>query len=270
MHMTLRTLVCTIVVTALLATARAEALPASLDADTAAVAAAQTSGDYARPETTHDCPGMEADFQGWPAKLLRACEYSVGSGPGRRTAYVVLLKMEPRTIARWIETACRERLAGTAGCFSTALSCGLDNSGLLFPVSGNMMENMNHSPWRNYFFRNGMTVNMTGEANRTTAQIDLSRQRQLADAPMTAVASIPTGVTRLWRTLPRQFAALYPSAGTPRSVAAKPDQGRWLAFTQAETLASLDAPRNRLLDAWVVAHKRTLAGGKCPARDTDP
>jgi hypothetical protein len=136
-------------------------------------------------------------------------------------------------------------------------------------VSGNVMENMAPKTWKNYFFRNGMTVKIDGETNGSTAQIPIDRQEALAMSPYKAIISIPSGVTRFWRTLPRQFAARFPDVGAPSSLASPTARQKWLDVVKSEFLDALDRPENRLLDAWVSAHSRTIGKGDCPG-DGDP
>ncbi len=160
-------------------------------------------------------------------------------------------------------------MAGVSACFATVLKCGEENSGLMFPISGDMMENMNFSPWKNYFFRNGMTVEIEHEPNATTYQIPITRQEALAHLPNGDVTSIPSGLLRFWRTLPRQFAERYPNAGVMSNVNSHAAQQEWLNVARREFLAALKSPTNRLLSAWMAAHPETLRAGECPG-DTSP
>ena len=241
---------------------------ADISAAAAAVASAQKAA-YVISNSTNGCPLASADLHGWPAARLRTCEYAEGPTGSRLQGYAVLLAIEPETIARWIQTSCAEKLAGDAACFRTVLACGKSNSGMMFPVSGNVMENMGGGAFRNYFFRNGMTVRMKGQANATTVGIDLATQIRLANADATEIESIPTGLTRFWRTLPQQFASAMTGEAIPRGVKTTADGQRWLEIARTEMLAALGGPRNRLLDAWVAAHRQTLARGNCPG-DGDP
>lgn len=156
-------------------------------------------------------------------------------------------------------------MAGVSSCFATVLKCGEENSGLMFPISGNMMENMNFSPWKNYFFRNGMTVEIDQQPNATTSQIPIAHQEALAHMPDSAVTSIPSGLLRFWRTLPRQFAERYPGDGVIPNVGSRAAQQKWLDVARAEFLAALRHPTNRLLSAWIAAHPETLRAGECPS-----
>lgn len=245
------------------------AAPLPQPAEISAVASAQKAA-YVISDATNGCPVASADLHGWPAARLRTCEYAEGPAGSRLQGYAVLLVVDPEPIARWIKTSCAEKLAGNAACFRTVLACGRANSGMMFPVSGNVMENMDGRPFSNYFFRNGMTVRMKGQPNGTSVGIDLATQIRLANADATDIESIPTGVTRFWRTLPQQFASAVPGEAIPRGVKTSADAQRWLEIARTEMLAALGGPRNRLLDAWVAAHKQTLARGNCPQRDSDP
>jgi hypothetical protein len=241
-------------------------VPADHTIHVAAVAKAQKAA-YAISQSTNDCPYSAADILGWPAKLLKECDYYVGSKTNRRTAHVVLLDVGSEAIATWIETACSKQLPRVEKCFDTVLKCGTDNSGMMIPVSGNMMEDMDHVHWKNYFFRNGMTVSIGGEKNATVNQIDMVRQRELTGMPDTAITSIPSGVTRFWRTKSSQFAALFTREGAPSMLASPSDRQKWLDTARTELLAALEKPDNRLLDAWIAAHPKTLAQGACPKDD---
>jgi hypothetical protein len=235
----------------------------------AAVAKAQSSG-YARRDATNNCPAPANEILGWPAALLRECVYVEGPNGHQLTAYVVLLDLKPETIATWIETACSQILPTKVKCFQRVLTCGQITSGMMVPVSGNMMENMNNGLWKNWFFRNGMTVRMSNQANGTTEQIPLDRQKQLAQMSDTAIIKIPTGITRLWRTTPAQFAARFPAEDTPHTLTTQQDRQKWLDITRAEFISPITKPNNRLLEAWLAAHKVALAsGGACP-KDSDP
>ncbi|NRP85228.1 hypothetical protein GFPCMMHI_01113 [Ensifer adhaerens] len=206
------------------------------------------------------CVPLREDFQGWPGASLLECTYKQGSLEG--IAY--LLDVKAGTISSWIEGACDERLPGTGRCFATVLKCARNNSGMMFAVSGNIIED-----GRNYFFRNGMTVSFNEAANGTTSAIPLSLQKALLVAPNTHISGTKTGLTRFWRTLPSQFAAAYPDAQAPRVVGTQAQRLAWLALVQAEILAAERTGKNRLLSSWLLAHRKTVALGNCPG-DDDP
>jgi hypothetical protein len=223
---------------------------------------------YAITDATNNCPRPATDILGWPAALLRECVYSEGPPSNRRTGYVVLIDVKPEIIATWIETACTQVSTNADKCFRRVLKCGRLNSGMMFPISGNMMENMN-GPWTNWFFRNGMTVRMPNQPNNSSEQILLARQKELALIPNVEIVRIPSGITRFWRTTPAQFAKRFPNEGIPQSVTTAEARQKWLDITRSEFLTALTKPNNRLLDAWVAAHKVTLTTNKCP-EDSDP
>lgn len=235
------------------------------EAHVAAVKKAQAAA-YAITDATNGCPRPGTDIFGWPAALLRECIYTEGPQAHRLTGYVILVDVKPETIATWIETACARELPNAGKCFQTILACGRANSGMMFAVTGNVMENMNNSPWENYFFRNGMTVGV-GAPNGSDKQIPLERQKQLAMLPDEQIGSIRSGMTRFWRTTPLQFAARYPGEGVPQSLKTPQDRLRWLELARSEFLAALAKPDNRLLEAWVAAHPKPLSAGKCPMED---
>ena len=224
---------------------------------------------YAISDATNGCPVIGTDMFGWPGNIIRHCVYKKGPQGHQLEAVVYLLDVKPEVIARWIESSCANQLPNVSSCFSTVLSCGKDNSGMMFPISGNMMENMENSPWKNYFFRNGMTVSIGGEQNGSTAQISLERQEAVALMPNSAVTSIPTGLTRFWRTRPAQFAKQFPTVAVPPSLNSPKARGEWLDIAHSEFLAALSNPNNRLLEAWVAAHPKTLSAGRCPG-DNEP
>jgi len=219
-------------------------------------------------DASNGCPVVGSPMLGWPGNLVRHCIYTEGPADDRRTGVVYLLDVEPRVIAQWIETSCRKQMAGISACFATVLRCGGENSGFMFPISGNMMENMNDSPWKNYFFRNGMTVEIDREPNATPNQIPLARQEALAHLPDNRVTSIPSGLLRFWRTLPRQFAKRYPNSGVIPDVNSHIAQQEWLNVARREFLAALKSSTNPLLSAWMAAHPETLRAGECPGDDS--
>jgi hypothetical protein len=230
----------------------------------AAVVQAQKSA-YAITDATNNCPPATTDILGWPASLLRECIFSEGPSGDRLTGYVILIDVKPETIATWIETACAQVLPGVSKCFRRVLNCGQGNSGMMFPVSGNMMENMDDEPWKNWFFRNGMTVSMPGQQNNRHEQVPLARQKELALLPNTEIAGIPSGITRFWRTRPAQFAKRFPNEDIPHTVTTPQDRQKWLNITQSEFLSALTKPNNRLLEAWVAARRvRLTNSNKCP------
>ena len=110
---------------------------------------------------------------------------------------------------------------------------------------------------------------MPDQPNGTTAQIPLACQKGLALVPNIDIVSIPTGITRFWRTTPAQFASRFPNEGIPQSLATTEARQKWLDITRSEFLEALTKPTNRLLEAWVAAHQVTLTTNKCPD-DSDP
>ena len=235
----------------------ADAAPPS--AEHVAMVVKAQKGAYAVSRAINKCPPPDKDVQGWPAGSLQDCIFK-GDKPKNGDALigrVVLLKLAPESVARWIETACSAQLPGVKGCFEAVLVCGKYNSGMMFPVSGNMMENMK-GPWTNWFFRNGMVVRFKDQPNDSPDQISLVRQEELIFAPPEAIERIPTGLTRLWRTLPAQFAAKYPKSGAPSSLDTPAARQKWLETAKAEFSAASTNGTNRLLEAWIAAHPKTI------------
>jgi hypothetical protein len=120
----------------------------------AAVQKAQKSA-YAISDATNGCPTITADLLGWPAAIVRKCIYVVGPARNKRTGMAYLLDISPDTIARWIETRCSFLLPTSPACFKTVLKCGRANSGMMFAVSGNILENMDPRLGRIIFFAMG-------------------------------------------------------------------------------------------------------------------
>ena len=108
-----------------------------------------------------------------------------------------------------------------------------------------------------------------GETNGSTVQIPIEKQEAFASSPDHAIVSIPSGVTRFWRTLPRQFAARFPDSEAPFMLDSATARQKWLDLAKSELLAALAQPENRLLDAWMSAHPKTIGRGVCPG-DGDP
>ena len=133
-------------------------LPARTVAQTAqhvtAVAHAQKSA-HAVSDSTNGCPFVQSDMFGWPMALIQYCEYSqIDKGLGHpRKALAYLLAVKPETIARWIETACSRLAVQAPDCFDRVLGLGKDNSGYMFAISGNIVEDMGlPDHFKNYFF----------------------------------------------------------------------------------------------------------------------
>jgi hypothetical protein len=219
---------------------------------------------YAISDASNGCPVVGADMFGWPGSRIRKCIYAEGKGARRLPGLVYLLEVATETIARWIETTCANQLGGSSTCFARVLECGRRNSGMMFAVSGNMLEDMNAPIWENYFFRNGMTVGFKGRKNGTSKPISEDTQDDVAHKADTEIDRIPTGVTRYWRTLPSQFAARFPEAQAPTVLNSAAARQKWLDIAKAEFLAALDSPTNRLLEAWVAANLAPLRRGTCP------
>jgi hypothetical protein len=223
---------------------------------------------YAVRNATNGCPTLTADMHGWPAARVRHCIYEEEDrGLGHpRVAVAYLLNVDAPTLARWIETACA--LVATDGerCFTRVLHAGRMNSGYQFPIAGNMLEDMeDDGSLKNYFFRNGMTASFRAGVNGNGAELTLEDQEALAATASESVLSVPTGLTRYWRTRPADFAARFPDSGAPPNTAGAENRAAWLALAQTEMLAALDSDRNRLLEAWLCANATELFGATCAA-----
>lgn len=216
---------------------------------------------YAISSSTNGCPNATSDMGGWPKDRLRYCEYQQDGRDGKRlSGAVYLLKLNSETIASWINAACNARMKDKTECFRVVLRCGVLNSGMMFPVEGNIIENR-----MSYYFRNGMTVVVKGFDHRSTEPIDLVAQRSLLGSA--TLESIPSGLTRLWRTRPEHMAKLFPNESIPQGVDITQRRDRWLQIAKAEMTAAIDNPSNRLLDIYVATHsaKITSAFGKTDA-----
>lgn len=251
----------------------AEEAPSSATAQRVAASAAHVAAvenavraAYAIRSATNGCPFVESDLHGWPAARVRHCVYQQNdSGLGRpRVAVVYLLDVQPGEIARWIETACALVPADAEQCFARVLEEGRGNSGYMFPVAGNMIENMGGGRnFKNYIFRNGMTTSFRRHVNGGAEELSLEDQEALAAAADAAAIAVPTGLTRFWRTLPADFAERFPGVGAPANVSTPANRAAWLDLARTEMLAALDSDRNRLLEAWLCAHAVEKFGAPC-------
>lgn len=208
---------------------------------------------------TNGCPPLAEDFFGWPGKLVKRCEYKSGD----LTGVVYVLDLPHETAAKWIETACEEQMPGVAACFARILSCGVKESGMVFPISGNVIAEKSGAT-QNTFFRNGVAL-----AGAKPGPIPLDEQEKLARQPDAEAVPFGRGPARLWRTLPHQFAIKAIELGVPGELNTPDRRLKWLEAVRDETLATLSQPRNRLLIAWMAAHPIVLRTGECPD-DRDP
>lgn len=246
------------------AIAQTERTPAS--SDHVATAENATRSAYALRNSTNGCPAPAADMHGWPAALIRHCIYQEeDSGLGHpRVAVAYLLHVEASVLARWIETACALLPTDAERCFTRVLQAGRLNSGYQFPIAGNMLEDMEgDGSLKNYFFRNGMTTSFRRGVNGNDVELTLEDQEALAAASDSEALSIPTGLTRFWRTRPADFAARFPDAGAPANTSGAENRLAWLTLVRTEMLAALEGDRNRLLEAWLCANSTALFGATC-------
>jgi hypothetical protein len=209
------------------------------------------------------------DIQGWPAPVVVACTYTHEGLDG----FVYLLDIKPDRMARWIENSCAKHAEkrNQQDCFRVLVEYALRNSSMMFPISGNMGENMGRGAG-NYFFRNGVTVALKCSDNckegfiengittdgKPVERIMIEEQKRRALLPDSEIHHIPSGVVRFWRCLPRQFAARYPQAGVPQDPKYSGRQ-KWLDIARSEMLTALDSDENRLLECWMAAHPKTIS-----------
>lgn len=222
--------------------------------------AAVLRSSYVITNAVNACPVTNKALLGWAENMLRYCEYKEGGLSGA----VYLLDVKPNKIASWIRTSCQKFMKSDKDCFRVTLACAKWNSGLIFPVSGNVIENS-----KNYFFRHGMTANIDKQGNATAAAIDMDLQRKQAVAPDDRITRIKTGLTRYWRTLPSHY---FDRNGiAPFDVCVVDGRRRWLNIAHSELRHAMNAPQNRLLEAWMHARKDELAklSGKAAIGEDD-
>ncbi len=212
-----------------------------------AVRHAQRSA-YAITDAINGCPIIGTDVLGWPGSIVRKCVYVEGPTQNQLTGIAFLIDVRPESIARWIETSCSSLLPSYSACFDTVLKCGQENSGMMFPISGNVMENMNPKTWKNYFFRNGMTVAIDGETNGSTIQIPIEKQEAFASSPDNAILSIPSGITRFWRTLRFEATPSFPERAAHDEQRVPPAHR---AYAATSSFAGGKLPWLRIGPAWV-------------------
>jgi hypothetical protein len=227
------------------------------------VAAVKTAyrAAYAITQSVNGCPKGTANLFGWPKERLRYCEYAVrDTALGHdRKAVVWLLDVQPERVAQWIENACTKVLPTDASCFDIVLKSGRNNSGYMFAVTGNVVEDMKiKGVFKNYFFRNGMTASVKRGVNDGSEELSLDAQLTLAMTVDEGILNVPSGRTRFWSTLPNQFASRFPTAGAPSDVVTKERRAQWLALVRQEMLTAVDSSSNRLLEAWLCSNLQVL------------
>jgi hypothetical protein len=221
---------------------------------------------YAVTESTNHCPLVDTDFFEWPKQFVRVCEYAMpDTALGHpRKALAYLLDIKPETIATWIETACTKLARIEAACFDKVLNAGKMNSGYMFAVSGNIIEDMNKpGVFKNFFFRNGVTTSFKRGINGSGADLSIDEQRTLALLPNDTAISIPSGMTRLWRTTPDQFHNRFPDLGPRIVLNTSSGRQQWLNMARTEMLSALSSKDNRLLEAWLCANTQNLSLSSC-------
>ena len=235
-----------------------------------AYAVTDSTNGVTAPNGTKTCPSVATDMYNWPAARVVHCVYRErddGVPGGQRTAVAYLLTIDAPTLARWIETACANVPVDAKRCFDTVLRDGAGNSGYMFAIAGNVIENMSDPHrFKNYFFRNGMTVSFNNFASGGDNVVTADDQEAIAQLPDSQIRSIPTGFTRPWRTTPGDFAWRFPSEGPPADLDTLASKRHWLARVQSEMLAALQSDHNRLLEAWLCAHAQAELGAACTSR----
>ena len=144
------------------------------------------------------------------------------------------------------------------------LGLGKDNSGYMFAISGNIVEDMGlPDHFKNYFFRNGMTSAFQEGVNGSTTRAPDDQQQRIALLPNDAVIAIPSGMTRFWRTSPEEFHRRFPQSGAPTDVKNPTSRQTWLTVAQKEILDALGSGQNRLLEANLSARAQDLFHRSC-------
>jgi hypothetical protein len=216
---------------------------------------------YSITQSTNACPNAKDDIFGWPKERLHYCEYrQLDQRLGHaRKAVVWLLDVRPELLAQWIEKACTKILPSNERCFDIVLKFGRDNSGYMFAVTGNVIEDMEvQGVFKNYFFRNGMTVSVRRGVNGGVEELNTDAQTTLAMTADENILTIPSGRARFWSTTPAEFASRFPNGGAPTTLSTKEQRTEWLALVRRETLNALDSSSNRLLEAWLCSNARLL------------
>ena len=216
------------------------------------------SANYIIRGSTNGCPLLENPVLGWPAGIVKKCIYRQDG----LTALAYIVDIKPEILAKWVENACQKFSSHPDACFNITLACAKFNSGAIYPVSGNIIENS-----QNIFFRNGITIKpeMDGKIwSFTSRPIKLEDQERfvmMSDADIVkdrpnpdAKSPIPTGLARLWRTRPWQFAKTFPGLGAPSDTRDAVSREAWLGVSKREFLEALRSNENRLLTAWMSTH----------------
>jgi hypothetical protein len=246
----------------------AEAMAAPTQAHIDAVTRAQRSA-YIISSATNGCPILNKDTFGWPGAKLKECEYAVADPTldHARVGYAILLDVSAERIAAWVENACAKiPTTDQEICFTKVLGAGNENSGFQFAVAGNVLENMGGAGYKNYYFRNGMTASFVTGVNASAKEVSMGDQKIAAAKEDSAVISIPSGLTRFWRTIPYSFRARFPELVGLLDLKKAADRATWLALARTEMLRALDNDDNRLLEAWLCANSAELLGKPCPPR----
>jgi hypothetical protein len=128
------------------------------------------------------------------------------------------------------------------------------------------------------FLQKGHNRGDVGFSSCKSSPIWEDLQRSLAEQSNTLITSIPSGLARYWRTLPRHFARVYPDKGAPiypdkaapRKME-KEEQQKWLEIVRTEMLSALETPENTLLEAYMAAYPRQLRAllGKKVIKEND-
>lgn len=229
------------------------------------VAAARAALDRS-PVRAGTCGLVPEDFLGWPAALVRRCEYRVGEAPA--IAYV--LDVQPETLAKWGETACESDLKGFSGCYDIQLKCAAEKSGATFVIGGNLLMPRKGAAGAvtNMFYRNGVVIG--APHNGKTQAVPVEEQEKLAHLAEDTVDAMPErGAVALWRTMPHDFATKAMDLGVPSETNEPARRQKWLELIRTEMQAAMTKGENRLLAGWIHSHPITLRVNDCPDR-SDP
>lgn len=191
----------------------------------------------------------DTTFEGWSGFPVKRCTYAVRERGRLKTATVVLLDATPRQLAQWVVRACVEvkHTSGTA-CTGRLRRQIIEQSGAQFPVAGIVLEDMEGDGTQNLFvFRDGVTSNVKGVSNGSTAPITPEMIRLSLEAPV-----VRTGrFARVASTTREQYRA---NGGTVDVGTSTNRKLAWLGVVRDLYQQAFRSDRNELLIAWLRAN----------------
>lgn len=220
------------------------------------------------------CTTPTSDQHGWPAAMVRECIYTqtdiIKTASGKptktaRTAIAQIVLPAAKVVVNWIVSACAKLPVNQTQCQDRVFKEGRNQSGYQFSISGNVLEDIQpaNGRYENYSFRHGITVRISPGFNGSETDRTVSDQTQIMQAVDAKIIGMASGKARYWSTRPDDFKARFPAAAVPASVKTAPGAQAWAKLVQAEFMAALKGPENRLLEAWLCANAMTMFGKKC-------